>query len=97
MVSSSVTAWGHSRTGLSQNASARYAFDVLKLHRISVRVLEYDARAILTYKKCGLVVEGRERQSALVDGTWHDDVIMGILDGEFASAMRQNERALGLA
>ena len=97
VVSSSVTAWGHSRTGLSQNASARYAFDVLKLHRISVRVLEYDARAIRTYKKCGFVVEGRERQSALVDGTWHDDVIMGILDGEFASAMRQNERALGLA
>ena len=88
---------GHSRTGLSQNASARYAFDVLKLHRISVRVLEYNARAIRTYKKCGFVVEGRERQSALVDGTWYDDVIMGILDGEFASAMRQNERALGLA
>ena len=68
-----------------------------ELHRISVRVLEYNARAIRTYKKCGFVVEGRERQSALVDGTWYDDVIMGILDGEFASAMRQNERALGLA
>jgi RimJ/RimL family protein N-acetyltransferase len=61
----------------------RYAFDVLDLHRISVRVIAYNARAIRAYEKCGFAVEGREREAALVDGEWHDDVMMAILDREF--------------
>ena len=60
-----------------------YAFETLTLHRVAVRVLAYNARAIRAYEKCGFVVEGREREAALVDGAWHDDVIMGVLDAEF--------------
>jgi RimJ/RimL family protein N-acetyltransferase len=60
-----------------------YAFRELKLHRISVRVLAFNARAIRSYAKCGFTVEGREREAACVDGTWHDDLIMGILEHEF--------------
>ncbi len=60
-----------------------YAFKVLKLHRISVRVIDYNLRAIRAYRKCGFVVEGREREAAFVDGTWYDDVMMGILDREY--------------
>ena len=60
-----------------------YAFNVLKLHRLSVRVVEYNTRAIRAYQKCGFVVEGREREAAFVDGIWHDDVMMGILDREY--------------
>jgi len=59
-----------------------YAFNVLKLHRVSVRVVEYNSRAIRAYQKCGFVIEGREREAALVDGAWHDDVMMAILDKE---------------
>ena len=61
-----------------------YAFNVLKLHRLSVRVLEYNARAIRAYRKCGFVVEGREREAAFVDGVWHDDIMMGLLSNEYA-------------
>jgi len=61
----------------------RYAFDVLKLHRVSVRVVTYHKRAIRAYQKCGFVMEGREREAAFVDGAWHDDVMMGIIDREF--------------
>jgi RimJ/RimL family protein N-acetyltransferase len=60
-----------------------YAFGPLALHRISVRVLAFNARAIRSYEKCGFTVEGREREAACVDGTWHDDLIMGILAREY--------------
>jgi RimJ/RimL family protein N-acetyltransferase len=60
-----------------------YAFDVLKLHRVSVRVLAYNTPAIRAYEKCGFVIEGREREAAFVDGAWYDDVMMGIIENEF--------------
>jgi RimJ/RimL family protein N-acetyltransferase len=62
-----------------------YAFKVLKLHRISVRVVAYNLRAIRAYEKCGFVLEGSEREAALVDGQWHDDVMMAILDREYGA------------
>jgi RimJ/RimL family protein N-acetyltransferase len=65
-----------------------YAFNVLKLHRVSVRVVDYNLRAIRAYQKCGFVVEGREREAAFVDGIWHDDVMMAILDREHAEIQR---------
>lgn len=63
----------------------KYAFEELHLHRISVRVLAYNERAIRAYQKCGFHIEGREREAALVNGQWHDDVMMGLLDREFQS------------
>ncbi len=66
-----------------------YAFNVLKLHRVSVRVVEYNLRAICAYRKCGFVIEGREREAALVDGRWHDDVMMGILENEYVARQRK--------
>jgi RimJ/RimL family protein N-acetyltransferase len=77
--------------GLGTEAIAlvlEYAFNVLKLHRLSVRVLDYNARAIRAYEKCGFVVEGREREAAFVDGIWHDDMMMGLLDREYAGIRR---------
>ena len=60
-----------------------YGFDTLGLHRIDLRVLAFNARAIACYQKCGFVIEGRLRQSALIDGERHDDLIMGLLAPEF--------------
>ena len=63
-----------------------FAFNSLKLHRLSVRVVSCNHRAIRAYEKCGFVVEGREREGAFVDGEWFDDVMMGILDREYDNA-----------
>lgn len=60
-----------------------HAFGRLELHRVDLRVLAYNMRAIRCYQSCGFVVEGREREAALVDGVRHDDVMMGILAPEF--------------
>ncbi len=63
----------------------RHAFFDLQLHRIGIRVLSFNRRAIRAYEKCGFVIEGRERETAFVNDSWHDDVIMGILHHEFLS------------
>jgi RimJ/RimL family protein N-acetyltransferase len=64
-----------------------YAFTELALHRVSARVLADNARAIRCYEKCGFAIEGRERQAALVEGEWHDDLIMGILEPDWRRAV----------
>ena len=53
-----------------------YAFDVLHLHRVDLRVLDYNGRAIAAYQKVGFVVEGRQREAARVGQSWHDDLMM---------------------
>lgn len=59
-----------------------HAFATLHLHRVALRVLADNARAIRCYEKCGFVREGRERESARVGDRWVDDIIMGIVEGE---------------
>ncbi|MCA0401158.1 MAG: GNAT family N-acetyltransferase [Proteobacteria bacterium] len=64
-------------------AIAEFAFDTLKLHKLSTRVLAFNTRAIRAYERVGFVREGLERESALIGGTWHDDVIVGLLKKDF--------------
>lgn len=66
-------------------AVLNFAFSGLNLHRISLRVLAINKRAIKSYQKCGFQIEGRERETAFLDGKWHDDLIMGLLEHEFQS------------
>ncbi len=56
-----------------------HAFETLALHRVDLRVLTYNERAIRCYVKCGFRHEGVERESALVDGERFDDAMMAIL------------------
>lgn len=65
-----------------------HAFDVLGLHRVDLRVLAFNERAIRSYERSGFVVEGRERDSCRLDGVWHDDLIMGILANDRAQHAR---------
>jgi RimJ/RimL family protein N-acetyltransferase len=59
------------------------AFESLGLHRVDLRVLAYNQRAIRCYEACGFVREGIERDSARVGDDWHDDWIMAILEEEY--------------
>ncbi|SDZ45348.1 Protein N-acetyltransferase, RimJ/RimL family [Jannaschia faecimaris] len=63
-----------------------HGFDGLGLHRLSLRVLADNNRAIRCYTKLGFVEEGRERQSARVPGGWQDDLIMGLLADDWTAA-----------
>ncbi len=64
-------------------AALQHAFTVMNLHRISLRVIDYNERAIRCYRSVGFVEEGRERETAFIKGKWRDDLIMGLLDREF--------------
>lgn len=60
-----------------------YAFEELQLHRVGLRVLSFNERAIRCYKACGFRIEGRERESARLTDGWYDDLMMGCLASEF--------------
>jgi len=62
-----------------------HGFDRVGLHRIDLLVLAGNTRAIACYRRCGFVLEGRLRQTACVDGVWQDDLVMGLLDHEWAA------------
>jgi ribosomal-protein-alanine N-acetyltransferase len=61
----------------------RHAFETLKMHRVDLRVLASNRRAIRCYEKCGFVHEGLERDTVLIQGEWHSDVTMSILEDEY--------------
>ena len=61
----------------------RYAFLAMRLNRVSLTTDELNARALRCYEKCGFVREGLLRQQRLVDGQFHNAVLMGILREEF--------------
>lgn len=59
-----------------------HAFGPLGLHRVDLRVLAFNTRAIACYTRCGFREEGRERESCYLDGAWHDDVMMSVLESD---------------
>ena len=61
----------------------KYAFQKLNLHKIDLRVLAYNKRAITVYEENGFVQEGILRENAFINNEWHDDIIMSILCHEF--------------
>ncbi len=62
---------------------ARYAFDALQLHRISLSVFEYNTRAMRAYEKAGFVHEGRIPQLVRRDGRRWDMLLMGLLASDW--------------
>ena len=67
-----------------------YGFRKLKLHRIYLYVIAYNIRGQKSYEKIGFKVEGRFREHLLVDGQYHDRVVMGILKNEYLK--KQNNK-----
>lgn len=63
----------------------RYGFDEMGLHRIELRTRAYNSRALAAYSNVGFVEEGRRREAAFHAGTFHDDVLMSLLEQEWRS------------
>ncbi|WP_368505050.1 GNAT family N-acetyltransferase [Alkalihalophilus sp. As8PL] len=77
--------WGMGLGSEITHLILRYAFKDLSLHRVDLRVLEYNKRAIKCYEKCGFIKEGIEREAALIEGNYETDVMMSILNREYQS------------
>jgi RimJ/RimL family protein N-acetyltransferase len=67
-----------------------FGFNTLNLRRISLRVFEYNPRAIHVYQKLGFIEEGRLRQSVFHDGKYYDTILMSILKSEFSGREDQD-------
>jgi RimJ/RimL family protein N-acetyltransferase len=61
----------------------RFAFYQMNLHKVSLGVFEFNARAQAVYRKCGFVEEGRRREEYYQDGRYWDVVWMSVLRREF--------------
>lgn len=60
-----------------------YAFMKIDIYRVTLKVYEYNERAVRCYLKCGFQNEGRTRQSANIDGRYYDEIIMGALKSDY--------------
>lgn len=62
-----------------------YAFREMQLHRVQLEVAPFNPAGIRAYEKAGFVEEGRRRASVWHDGRWYDEVMMSVLDHEWAT------------
>jgi RimJ/RimL family protein N-acetyltransferase len=60
---------------------ADYAFESLNLHKLYLRVVAFNKRALRLYRAFGFVDEGLQRQQAYLRGRYYDVVLMGLIRG----------------
>jgi len=60
-----------------------FAFNRMNLHRVYLRVYDFNVRGRKSYEKCGFKKEGVLREDLYAHGKYHDTIIMGILKDEF--------------
>ena len=69
-------------------AVLRWAFDQANLHKVSLRVLADNPRAIHIYERLGFTRDGVLRDEQFRDGRFVDIVIMSLLEDEWRRASR---------
>lgn len=75
--------WGRGYGTDAMKVLLRYAFTEINLHRVSLGVFDYNARAIKSYEKAGFVLEGRMREAMHRDRKYWDILFMGVLRDEW--------------
>ncbi len=63
----------------------KHGFDTLNFQKISLRLIEFNQRALKVYERVGFVLEGRLRRDAFRRGKYWDTLVMGILRSEWSS------------
>ncbi len=66
----------------------RYGFEELGLNRVGLSVFDFNEDAISTYERAGFREEGRLRQALKRDGTFHDAILMSVLEPEWRESTR---------
>lgn len=76
---------GHGYGTDAMRVIVSYGFREMGLHRIQLDVWPFNLAGIRAYEKAGFVEEGRRRELFWHDGQWYDEVMMSILDHEWAA------------
>lgn len=65
------------------NKTLEFAFEELKLHRLSLDVFSFNERAKNAYKKAGFKVEGILKDAIKDKNEYADDILMAILEDDW--------------
>ena len=76
--------WGKGYGTEALGLLLRFAFTEANLHKVQLTVFDYNARALALYARYGFVREGVMRESTWRDGVYHNMVLMGLLESEWA-------------
>ena len=57
-----------------------YGFNILRLHNINLHVFDFNKPAIRSYEKVGFKESGRRHECYFLDGKYHDQIHMEIID-----------------
>ena len=68
-----------------------YGFHYLNLHSVRLGVLSGNKRARRCYEKVGFKENGRSRDQFFINGQYHDDIHMDILEDEFTGEFIRNK------
>ena len=60
-----------------------FGFNVLRLHNIKLDVFDFNENAIACYKKVGFKEYSRRHESYFLNGKYHDEISLEILDRDF--------------
>lgn len=77
--------WGQGYAREAINLILDYAFNVINLHMVYLKVYSYNVSAIKCYEKIGFKYAGRLREAIEVAGERYDVIYMDILKDEFES------------
>lgn len=78
-----VDCWGKGFGSEAIKVLLDHAFVSMNLHRVWLRVADYNDRAISCYENCGFHLEGRLRHDHFHKGAFKDALIMSILKEEY--------------
>ena len=78
--------WGKGYATEARFLMLKFAFEERRLHKITDLVKEDNICSIKMHEKCGYKKEGILRESIFRNGKFHNQVIMGVLKGEFEEA-----------
>jgi RimJ/RimL family protein N-acetyltransferase len=75
--------WGRGYGTDAVTAYLGYLFHEFNLHKVYLRVEEYNARAQRAYEKCGFRRDGVFREHTFLGGRYYDSIIMSITEEEY--------------
>ena len=75
--------WGRGLGTEAVRLLCHHAFVTLNLHKVSLDCDAINERALRLYARVGFRVEGRRRDQSFIEGKYVDEVVMGLLRGEF--------------
>ncbi|MDH5783664.1 MAG: GNAT family N-acetyltransferase [Candidatus Bathyarchaeota archaeon] len=83
--------WGKGYGQESTNLILGFAFRNLNLNRVELETFDFNKRAQKCYLNVGFKEVGRRRKACLIDGQYHDDIIMDILKDEWLAKSKKKQ------